>query len=556
MLRELRIRNLAIIEAVTVPLAPGLNVLTGETGAGKSMVVDAILLIRGARAQADVIRTGAENATVEAVFDVTGHAPVAALLAETGLGGAGPDLLIRRELSSTGRHRAFVNDTPVTVALLERLGDLLVDVHGQQEHQRLGASTRQMDLLDRYAGGEGLAGEVAVLWAQYQEAAQEARRLALADRELAQREDLLRFQIAELDRAQIRPGEEAELRAERQRLQHAERLARGLAEANAWLVEDAEAVVGRLGRAARLLRDLGRIDPECAGPAELLDAASAQVEEAVLALRRLRGRAQADPARLEEVQERLEVLARLKRKYGETEEALLAFRAEAARSLELLARQEEVRAAAERRAAELRAALLDRARSLSGIRVAAATRLSAQVQRELRDLGMERARFEVEVTAEPEEGVSGRGLDRVEFRFSANPGEELRPLSRVASGGELSRVMLALQTVVAAGDRVPTTVFDEVDAGIGGRVAEVVADRLAALAAGRQVLCVTHLPQIAARAHHHLLVTKAVRGGRTRATVRVLTEAARVEEIARMLGDGAAAETARRHARALLTRGT
>jgi DNA repair protein RecN (Recombination protein N) len=555
MLRELRIRNLAIIEAVTVPLAPGLNVLTGETGAGKSMVVDAILLIRGARAQADVIRTDAPSASVEAVFDVAGHAGVATLLAEAGLGGAEPELLIRRELSRAGRHRAFVNDTPVTVALLERLGDLLVDVHGQQEHHRLSTPGRQLELLDRYAGTEALAVEVATLWGQYQEALEEARRLSLADRERAQRQDLLRFQIAELDAARLRPGEEAELRAERQRLQHAERLARGLAEVSAWLVEDPEAVLGRLGRAARLLRELGRIDAECLSPAELLEGAGAQVEEATLALRRLRARAQADPARLEEVQERLEVLTRLKRKYGDTEEALLAFRAEAARALDALEHHEELQARAERRAAELRAALLDRARVLSEARVAAARRLGAEVQRDLRGLGMERARFEVALTPEPEDAVSARGIDRVEFRFSANPGEDLRPLSRVASGGELSRAMLALQTVVGAGDRVPTTVFDEVDAGIGGRVAEVVADRLAAAAAGRQVLCVTHLPQIAARAHHHLLVTKTVRSGRTRATVTVLTEAARVEEIARMLGDGAAGETARRHARALLARG-
>jgi DNA repair protein RecN (Recombination protein N) len=552
MLRELRIRNFAVIETLTVGFQPGLNVLTGETGAGKSILVDALLLIRGARAQTDIIRAETDTATVEAVFDVTGRRGVAATLDGAGLRVDDDELVIRRELSRNGRHRAFVNDSPVTVALLERLGDELVEVHGQHEHQRLLEPAHQLDLLDRYAGAEPARAEVATLFETFRSVRDEAQRLRSAERDRAQREDLLRFQLSELNAAHIRPGEEEELRAERRRLQHAERLAKGLAETTALLADDPEAAGGRVTRMARLLRDLARIDAAFAAPADLLDAASAQLEEALLAVRALRQRVEAEPARLESIDDRLDALGRLKRKYGETEAALLAFRDSAAGGLERLQRHEEVVAQEEQRLSEARARLGARAAALSEARMAAASRLGGLVQRELRRLGMERARFEIGVEPDPDGEVTARGLDRVEFRFSANPGEELKPLARIASGGELSRTMLALQAVVAAAERIPTLIFDEVDAGIGGGVAAVVADKLAAAAAGRQVLCVTHLPQIAARAGHHLALVKAVRAGRSRATVQALTGGDRVEEIARMLAGQAPSETARRHARELL----
>ncbi|HEV8640967.1 MAG TPA: DNA repair protein RecN [Methylomirabilota bacterium] len=552
MLRELRIRNFAVIETVTVPFASGLNVLTGETGAGKSILIDALLLIRGARAQSDVIRTDAETATVEAVFDVEGNCAVAAGLEEAGLATEDDQLVIRRELARSGRHRAFVNDSPVTVGLLERLGDHLVEVHGQHEHQRLLEPARQLELLDRFAGAEGLREQVARLFAKYRAACEEVERMRAAERDRAQRQDLLRFQVSELDAARLRPGEEEELRAERKRLQHSERLAKGLAEASALLVDDQDAAASRLTRAARLFRDLGRLDPGFATPAELLEAAAAQVEDALVAIRALRASVDAEPGRLETIDDRLDALTRLRRKYGDTEDAMLAFREAAAHELERLEHHEEILAAEERRVAELRSELLARAGALSEARRAAGARLAPLIQREVRALGMERARLEIVIDPAGPDDVTARGLDRVELRFSANPGEELRPLARIGSGGELSRTMLAVQAVLAAADRIPTMVFDEVDAGIGGHVASVVADKLAAAAAGRQVLCVTHLPQIAARAQHHLLVVKGVSGRRTRAAVTVLEGAARVEEVARMLGGAAPSDTARRHARELL----
>ena len=552
MLRELRIRNFAVIESVTVAFGPGLNVLTGETGAGKSMLIDAILLVRGARAQTDVIRTDAETATVEAIFDVETRGPVANVLDEAGLTLEDGQLVVRRELARGGRHRAFVNDSAVTVALLERLGDYLVEVHGQHEHQRLLDPARQLELLDRFADAEDLRERVASLVGKYRAARDAVERTRAAARDRAQREDLLRFQLSELDGARLRPGEEDELRQERRRAQHAERLLAGLVEAAALLVDDEASAAARVHRAARLLTDLGRLDPAFTGPVEALDAAAVQVDEALARVRALRDAVSLDPGRLEAIDERLDVLTRLRRKYGDTEAVMLAFRDEVAAELDRLARHEEILAAQERLLAELQAELAEAAGALSDRRRAAGERLGPQAERELRALGMERAVFRIALECCVLEEVSPRGLDRAEFRLSTNPGEELRPLARVASGGELSRTMLALKTVLARADRVPTMVFDEVDAGIGGRVAAVVAQKLTAAAEGRQVLCVTHLAPIAARAHRHVQVAKSVRGGRTRVAADLLTGAARVEEIARMLGGERVTDTARGHARELL----
>ena len=554
MLLEIRVRNFAVIDAVTTSFAPGLNVLTGETGAGKSMLLDAILLIRGARAQTDVIRTDTETATVEAVFDVAPRGPAAAVLEEAGLGLDQGQLVIRRELARSGRHRAFVNDSPVTVGLLERLGDHLVEIHGQHEHQRVLEPARQLDLLDRFADAEELRDRVGDLFAKHRAAKAELERARAAARDRAQREDLLRLQVSELDAARLRVGEEEELRVERRRLQHAERLWAGLAEAGGLLNDDDSSAMSRLHRTARLLRDLARLDPAFAAPADSVDGAGALVEDALAAVRSLRESITMTPGRLDAIDERLDALTRLKRKYGDTESAMLAFREEAAAELERLGRHEEILAEQERLLGELDAELSGAAHELAKRRGDAAERLAGETARELRQLGMERARFEIAVARAPFEEIGPRGLDRVEFRLSTNPGEDVRPLARIASGGELSRTMLALKAILARADRVPTMIFDEVDSGIGGRVAAVVAQKLAAAAEGRQVLCVTHLAPIAARAAHHVRVSKSVRGGRTRVSAELVTGEARVEEIARMVAGDRVTETARGHARELLGR--
>jgi DNA repair protein RecN (Recombination protein N) len=551
MLRELRLRNFAVVEAVSVPFGAGLNVLTGETGAGKSILIDAIVLVRGGRAQADVIRADAETATVEAVFALDDRAAARAVLEDAGLrADDNGEVVVRRELARSGRHRAFLNDTAVTVGLLERLGDALVEVHGQHEHQRLLEPARQLELLDRFADAEDAVTAVAGLHAKYRAARDEVEAMRGAERDRARREDLLRFQVSELDAARLRVGEADELRAESRRLQHAERFLTGLAEAAALLDEAPESATDRLARAAKIVHDLGRLDPAMEAPAEGIEAARVHIEEALTTLRRLRDGARAEPGRLEAVLERLDALARLQRKYGDTETAMLAFRDEAARELERLERHEEILAAQDRVLGELATELAGASAALSERRRAGASRLATEVQRSLRGLGMERAVFQVALERLPEPGP--RGADRVELRLSANPGEEPRPLARVASGGELSRTMLALTSALARADRMPVLIFDEVDAGIGGRVASVVAETLAGAAQGRQVLCVTHLAPIAAVADHHLHVSKSVRAGRTRVAVGALGGDERVEELARMLGGPTTTAAARQHARDLL----
>jgi len=563
MLRELSIRNLAVVEEAVVPFAPGLNVLTGETGAGKSIVVDALLLITGARAQPDWIRTGAETAVVSAVFEIDPAGPVAALLDEAGHRADGGELVVKRELARSGRHRAFVNDAAATVGLLERLGELLVELHGQHEHQRLMEPARQLLLLDRFAGAEDRRDRVGDLVRRWEEARGALGRLRDEMREGARQEELHRFHISEIDALQLKDGEEEELRGERGRLQHAERIAAGLQEALGLLYEDPQSAAARLARAAALLRDVSRHEPEAAAPIEAIEAAQAYLEDVVGRARALRDRAVVDPERLEQVDARLDAIVKLKRKYGDSVAAILTHRREAAAALDRITRHDAIAADMEQTVADAAAAVLVEAGALSEARARGAERLERLIQKEIRGLGMEHGRFRVALRREPAatgelaaaDGgarVGPRGAETAELLLSANPGEEVRPLAKVVSGGELSRVMLAAKTVLAAADEVPVLVFDEVDAGIGGRVADVVGQKLRASAAGRQVLCVTHLAPIAAYASQHLLVEKRVTRGATRTTVTPLQATARVDEIARMLGGERVTDTSRRHARELL----
>ena len=563
MLRELTIRNLAVLEEAKVAFAAGLNVLTGETGAGKSIVIDALLLVRGARVQADLIRTGAETASVEAVFEVPPSGPVAAVLDEAGHAPADGQLVIKRELSRSGRHRVFVNDSAATVGLLERLGDVLVEIHGQHEHQRLMEPARQLDLLDRFADCEEARLRLGERWRQWDTARSDLARIRDEAREGARKEELYRWELSEIDAVQLRDGEEDELRGERRRLQNAERIYAGLQEVMDLLQEDAQAAGARLGRAASLLRDLSRFDPDVGAPIEALEGAQAYVEDAVARARALRNRAVMDPDRLRLVDERLDAISGIKRKYGETAAAVSAYREEIARALDRIERHDAIVEETQAEVARASEAASRQGRELSETRAEAAPRLERLIQRELRTLGMDHARFRVALRREvagAEDLASGpdgwrlgaRGAESAEFLLSANPGEELKPLAKVVSGGELSRTMLAIKTILAASEDVPSMVFDEVDAGIGGRVADAVGHKLRQTAAGRQVLCVTHLAPIAAYAEHHLLVDKRVAKGATKTTVTALDAGGQVEEIARMLGGERITDASRRHARELL----
>jgi DNA repair protein RecN (Recombination protein N) len=564
-LRELRVRNLAVIESLTVPFGPGLNVLTGETGAGKSILIDALTLLLGERAQpAETIRAGAETATIEAVFDAPRKSAVAAVLQEHGIPLENGQLVVRREFVRGGRGRVFINDANTTLALLEKLGEALVEVHGQHEHQALLRTARHLDLLDAFAGLGILRDRLRQRHEEWRTAATELDAIRTAQRDQATRTTEGREAIAEIDAGRLRAGEEEELREERRRLMNAERLAEGANGAYRDLYDDPSSAVERAGRAASLLRDLVRLDPRVQPTVQALDTALVHLDETARALRSYRDGVVFDPPRLEAIERRVEEIGRLKRKYGDSVETILAHRARVETDLEGLSRAGEDEGRLVERVDRLRTELTTRATDLAERREQAVTRLETAVMTELGALDLETAAFRVrlgreraaagELAVGPEGWRLGpKGIDQAEFLFSANTGEDVRPLARIASGGELSRTMLALKVVLAATDAVPVLIFDEVDVGIGGKTADTVGKKLRQVARARQVLCVTHLPQIAAYADQHFRVEKREEDGRTATTVAVLVKSDRVREVARMLGGESVTDTSLQHALELIT---
>jgi len=541
MLLQLQIRHVAVIESLALEFAPGLNVITGETGAGKSVILEALGFLLGDRASADAVRTGAERAEIQGLFESL----PSEVLEEAGIGEE-PEAVLRRIITAEGRSRAYVNDSLSTVGVLRRIGERIADIHGQFEHQSLLVEERQMDLLDRAAGLEEMRDEISGLWRGLRAARQARDEFDARQRERLLREDLLRFQVSEIDEAALRPGEEAELEELRVRLANVEKLAGHAEGAYRDLYADDGAALGRLESVLRHLEAVSAIDPGLAEAAASIREAVFRAEEAVERIRGYRDALEADPARLDRVTERLETIARLKRKYGEDIEAILAFRDRAAEDLESLESGELRRGELDREVEALEARYAGLARKLRKRRAGAAAALSGRITAELAELDMPHARFRIDVE-EAEAGAGG--VDRVRFRIRTNEGDLFKPLNRIASGGELSRVMLAIKTIM--GDRAPLVVFDEVDAGIGGRTADAVGRRLKRLAADRQVICVTHLPQIAAYGDHHIVIGKEARRGGTRVTAGAVTGERRVEELARMLS-GRVTDTSLRHGRELL----
>lgn len=562
MLRELHVRDFVLLDDVRVEFEPGLNVLTGETGAGKSMLVDALGAVLGQRTPSDVVRTGASAARVAAVFEAASVPQLRSVVDELGLPWEDGVLVLVREIG--GRARAYVNGQPTTVGALRRLGTLLAEIHGQHEGQRLLEPASHRELLDAFGGGDllSLRARTEELFDRWRQLRSELRALDVGERERAQRVDLLRFQISEIDAVRPRPGEVEELVGLRTRMVNAERLRESVAGAYQALYGDEGAAADRVGRAAVLLRQAASWDPALVPLVEALESVEAQLSDLSREVHAAVERAESDPARLEEIESRLAALRALLRKYGDTVEAVLDYRERAARELAALENADSRRAELERQVATVEAQLASAVRDLSAARSATARRLEKAILQHLQDLAMPGARFRVRLDVEEDPDglpVGGRrvavaawGADRVEFLLSTNPGEPPRPLHRVASGGELSRVMLALRTVLARADPPTVMVFDEVDSGVGGRTGHVIGAKLSELAGVCQVLCVTHLPQIAALAHHHLAIRKVTERGRTRTVVEVLDQEARVEEIARMLSGPSPTETARRHARELL----
>jgi DNA repair protein RecN (Recombination protein N) len=548
MIGELRVRDLATIADVTLQLGPGLNVLTGETGAGKSMLVDALALLLGERADSGSVRPGAGKAVVEGAFEGLSAATRRGVEA-LGLDTDEQRVVIRREISSEGRSRAWVNGSPTTAAVLSRLGALLVDLHGQHETQSLLHADAQRDILDAFADAEADRAAVAESFAALGTLRTEEATLTARRDEVRRRADYLRHVVQEIDHARLKPDEDRQLHDEARRLSqagalsdHAQRIADALEGG------DADAL-SALAAADRALTALEKVDPRAAGWREMLDSAYANLSELSRLAAAYAGEVQEDPARLAEVEQRRDLIYRLMQKHGASVEAVLATRGTAAAELDLLDTAElDLRTLAARRgAAEV--ALAAAARALTGRRRSAAERLSRAVNRLLPQLGLPGGRLAVALTPLPDAGSTG--AEAVQLTVQLNVGLDAKPLARVASGGELSRLMLALKVVLARHDAVETLVFDEIDQGVGGEVGARIGAALAEVAGRRQVLVITHLPQIAAKADQHLVVSKEARGGIATSDVAVIHGEDRVLEVARMLGD-TEGEAARRHAQALL----
>ena len=542
MLRFLRIRNLAVIEAVDVEFEPGFNVLTGETGAGKSILVEAVGLLLGARASQDLVRTGEAQATIEAIF-------------EPGPRDGDGELLVRREISAQGRSRSFVNGALATAAALRDLAARLVELHGQHEHQALLDPLTHLPLLDTYAELEEAAARVASAWNTVRSLREQLERSRMDARERAARLDLIAFQLGEIEKAAPKPGEDDELAALRQVLASADRVQRLCEESYGALYDSDAAVLAGLGTVWKRVGELAAIDPQFTPYLDARDSIKSQLEDLAFFLRRYADGVDASPARLQQVEDRLALLERLKRKHGPTLQDVID-------KGQALAHERDLLTGAGGRAGDLEkvldaatAAFLGDARDLSTRRRTAAVAFARNLEALLAELAMAQTRFEVRFNAEelPPEQWSDRGVDEAEFFVSPNPGEDLRPLARIVSGGELSRVMLALKTLAAADSPGKTLIFDEVDAGIGGRVADVVGGRLAALGERFQVLCITHLPQIAAHGTTQFRIVKHVRHRRTVTSVESLDTGSRIDEIARMLGGAILTEQARATARDLLS---
>ena len=548
MIAELRVRDLATIADVTLPLGPGLNVLTGETGAGKSMLVDALALLLGGRSDTGAIRPGKPRAVVEGVFEEL-PAGLRSGIEALGLDCDEGRLIVRREVAAEGRSRAWVNGSPTTAGVLAELGAMLVDLHGQHDTQSLLRAETQRELLDAFAEAAGERQAVAETVAAL--AAVEAEERALAERrdEVRRRADYLRHVVTEIDAARLVPGEEESLETEARRLGHAEQLIAGALRIADALDGERGSALQSVGQAERALGQLERTDPETAAWRELLDQAYANLSELARTARDYAGGLEADPGRQAEVEARRDLLYRLRQKYGESLAAVQETRRTSAAELDLLDTADlDLRALAGRRAA-LAGAVTAAAGVLTAKREAGAERLARGVNRLLPRLGLPRGRLRVALTPLPAPGSFG--AESVQLLVQLNAGMEERPLARSASGGELSRLMLALKVVLARHDALPTLVFDEVDQGIGGEVGGQVGAALADVAQRHQVLVITHLPQIAARSDRHLVVSKKARGGLATSDVAWIHGEDRVAELARMLGDPDG-EAARRHALAML----
>lgn len=553
MLAFLNISNIALIGELQVEFERGLNLLTGETGSGKSIIVDALSLLCGGRFTSDMIKSGESWAAVEGLFSMRPNQELEALLEEAGIGLEGGQIIIRREVAAGGRNKIFINNRLATQSLLRRLRPFLVDIHSQGEHQTLFNPEAHLELLDAYAGLESAREEVAERHRRWAALRRELDEHLRDEAEKYQLIDILRFQIDELERAGLVPGEDERLEEERRRLMNLEKLKLLCSEGYALLYEDDDSALARVRQAMKRVEELSAYESSFSGYAEGLESARALIEDLAFALRDFADGLEYSPERLAEIEGRLAEISRLKRKYGGRIESAIEHLARARDRLQQIERSDELERELRAELESAQAAYLESALALSRERARAAKKFERDVRRELKEVAIEDARLEVLIESGREQDrFTPRGIDRVEFYFSANVGEPTRPLHKVASGGEASRLMLVLKTIANASHFPRTIVFDEIDSGIGGRVSEAVGLKLKKLAKTHQVLCVTHQAQIARFADCHLLVQKDVAGGRTRVRVEKLDQRGRVHEIARMLTGSEITDTAIKHAEEML----
>ncbi|PZC48863.1 MAG: DNA repair protein RecN (Recombination protein N) [Chloroflexi bacterium] len=550
MLRLLNITNFATISHLELELGPGLTALTGETGAGKSIIVDALGILLGGKADAMVIRSGATQARVEGIVTLADslRARMAAEIPELGLDPSDDEMVVAREINIEGKNVCRIGGRIVPLKSLEALGQHLVDIHGQSQHLSLYRVREHVDILDRYAGLGELRSQVAKSVGRLRSVRKQIADILQSERDRAQRIDLLQYQVQEIEAAALVPSEDDQLATEQTLVANAERLLTLASDVYEALHERDGAALDLLSAAARDIAQLEKLDPTLAAVRETAEGLQFQVEDLAQTIRSYRDTINHSPERLQQIEERLEHIDRLKRKYGVSVAEIMEYALRASEELDQLAHGEE-------RALELKEkeeSLLKEAGELAGAlstsRQDAALRMSEEIERELAELAMQRTRFGVDIQQRPaEDGLSTRsgaapvafdatGVDRIEFLMSPNPGEPLRPLARIASGGEAARLMLAIKSIVFAADEVPTLVFDEVDAGIGGRIGSVVGQKLEGIAKQHQVLCVTHLPQIACFADQHIRVVKGIEDDRTLTSLEPLEGTARITEISQMLG--------------------
>jgi DNA repair protein RecN (Recombination protein N) len=559
MLTILRIKNLALVADLTLELQPGYNVITGETGAGKSILIGALNLALGERADRTLIRSGSESCSVEAVFDVARlEAPLESFLEENGLEPCEDhQLVLKRAFTGTGTNRQFINGSPTTLNILAALGEWLVDIHGPHEHQSLLHPARQLAILDAFGGLDAERGGFGGL--ARRRAALEAEKAALVvdEKTYAQQLDLLRFQADEISAARLRPEEEAQVEQGHRRASNAAKLLQLSQAALDLLSENETSLLTQAGIIGRTLQELRRVDASAAPLLTLHEQAVAALRDLQVELSRYSEKVDIDPARLQQLEERLNLIHSLKRKYGATLAEVIAFGEEARGKLESLEQRDAELGRLNAELQKLDAELWRAGQALSAKRRKVIPQLSKAVSKQLADLGFKQSHLDIALTsrssptiANSQSAIANTGIDSIEFQFAPNPGEPARPLRAIASSGEMARVMLALKTVLAAEDQIPVLVFDEVDANIGGETANAVGEKMQQIAQKRQVLCITHLPQVAAPASAHYVATKQVKGGRTVSEIARLDPRERVTELARMLGGQS--EAARRHAEALL----